>query len=103
MPVGREDEGDIEAGRVPLALFEPASRRRVFGFRLDVSNRYGLGVGPHHDAEDVIHASATRGSAGAAIVDDHRRSGDFAGYEVLGPAARVEGWVDEFGSRIRFG
>ena len=42
-------------------------------------------------------------AAGATLVDDDRRGRYFSGDEVLGPAARVEGRVDEFGSRIRFG
>jgi hypothetical protein len=101
--VAGEDELHVEAlgGRVQLGLLQPMSRWLVLGLGLDEGDGYGLRVGRSLDAQRVV--GAPPGLLEGPAVDDLDGAGRLlAADEVLGPAARVDGGVDELGARIGF-
>jgi hypothetical protein len=100
--VGGEDEGDVEAAGVSLGLFHAKVWRGVFGLGLDNGDGDRLGIRLGHDAEDVVHAAAAGGAAVLTVDELNRRGGDLAADEVFGPAAGVEGGIDELGAGIGF-
>jgi len=103
MAVAGEDELHVEAfgGRVQLGLLEPVARRLALGLGLDEGDGDGLRVGRGLDAQRVVRAAL--GLLERPAVDDLDGAGRLlAADEVLGPASRVDGGVDELGARIGF-
>ena len=84
---------------VALALLEPVVRGEALGLGLDQGDGHGLARGVHPDAEHVVDAPA--GAAAWATIDDlDGACGLLATDQILGPASRVEGWIDELGTRV---
>ncbi len=100
MAVGREHEADVEPLALGIAfrLVKAKPRGQAFLFCLDQGQGDGLGVCVDLDPEHVVDLAAL-----AATTDGLNGPGRLlAPDEVFGPAALVNGWVDELGSGIGF-
>ncbi len=100
MAVGGEREADAVGLGVALGLLQAVGWRKVAGLGLDESDCDGLGLGVHADAEDVVCALVDLACGAAG--DDDMPGGLLAAYEVLRPAALMQGRVNELRSGIGF-
>lgn len=101
--VAGEDELHVETlgDGVELGLLESVARWLVLGLGLDEGDGNGLRHGRRLDTQRVIDAALCLLERPA--VDDLDGAGRLLPPdEVLGPAARVDGGVDELGARIGF-
>jgi hypothetical protein len=96
MTVGGERQRYLETltGGVCLRLLETVHRRQVFGLGLDQGHGDGLALGVDPNTQDVINTPT--GTPARAAVNDLDGAGRLlAADQILGPASRVKGRVDE--------
>ena len=102
VPVGREDEGDVQslAMGIALGLVEPMPRweRVLFRFNERHSDRLCVRMDLH--AEHVVDL-APRAAAGLGGDDFDAAGGFLTANQILRPATSVDGRVDELRSRVR--
>ena len=90
-----------EAREVALPLVETVARRQRVLLGLDQGHCDRLGLLTHANAQGVV--GPPTGAATSLAADDlDRPEGRLAADHVLGPALRVDGRVDQFGSGICF-
>ena len=102
MAVAGKHELDVQAlaGRVRLGLLQSVRGRLVFRLGFDQRHGHRLRIRSDFDPQHIVHAPL--GLLARLAVDDLDRAGGLlAPNQILGPAARVESGVDQFGAGIR--
>src|ERR1700693_3576370 len=104
MAVGRKDKSDVQAlaGGVELSLFEAMHRGEVLGLRFDQGERDRLGIGVDADPQRVVDP-ASRLLARLSVNDLDGAGRLLAADEVLHPASRMQGWIDQLRPGVGLG